>query len=281
MAKVDRLKVFNPNQPVVHPAANVFRMMTDDELQELADDIKENGLRNSIVLDSEGRLLDGRNRLKACEIAGVEPRFETYEGDPDAYVVSLNVTRRHLNAGQRAMGVALIYPEPEKRGRGNRAEKSFPGKDFSEASLSRARTVLKYGRDDLVPQVVDGSLFLKQAYEIAMQRKAKAETTDDRMATLRAKASDLVSMVDEERLTLDEAFAAFEQRERERAAEIRSAQHAAQCLWSFAAHVATVVKGIRLGASDLLDDDAQFQALQDAWELLVETKRELRQGGEE
>jgi len=33
-----------------------------------------------IVRTSDGVVLDGRNRLKACEIAGIDPRFEVYEG---------------------------------------------------------------------------------------------------------------------------------------------------------------------------------------------------------
>ncbi|WP_329096819.1 ParB N-terminal domain-containing protein [Streptomyces sp. NBC_01439] len=55
-------------------------MLDDDELRALADDILELGQHHPIVLDADGRILDGRNRLKACEIAGVEPVYVTYEG---------------------------------------------------------------------------------------------------------------------------------------------------------------------------------------------------------
>ena len=50
-----------------HPAADLFPMMTDAELTELAADIKANGLLNPVVL-LDGQILDGRNRLRACEI---------------------------------------------------------------------------------------------------------------------------------------------------------------------------------------------------------------------
>ena len=59
-------------------------MLADDELDELAADIKARGLLQPIVLDAEGRVLDGRNRLAACKKAGVKPDLITYaDGDPD------------------------------------------------------------------------------------------------------------------------------------------------------------------------------------------------------
>ena len=63
MAKRSELKV--------HHAANCFRMMRDDEIAELADDIGQNGLRDAITLgringSSVDLVVDGRNRLKAC-----------------------------------------------------------------------------------------------------------------------------------------------------------------------------------------------------------------------
>jgi ParB-like chromosome segregation protein Spo0J len=62
----------------VHPVAALFPMRADDELDELAADIKERGLLQPVVLDAEGRVLDGRNRLAACGKAGVKPDFVTY-----------------------------------------------------------------------------------------------------------------------------------------------------------------------------------------------------------
>jgi len=56
-------------------------------------------------------VLDGRNRWLACEMAGVEPVTEPFEGD-DAealrYVVRANVRRRHLTPSQIAMAGADI-----------------------------------------------------------------------------------------------------------------------------------------------------------------------------
>ena len=45
-----------------------------------------------------------RRRLLACEAAGIEPRFDKYEGDdPAGYALAVNITRRHLSKGQQAM----------------------------------------------------------------------------------------------------------------------------------------------------------------------------------
>ena len=48
--------------------------------------------------------VDGRNRLKACEIAGIDPQFEIYEGsNPVGFIISSNLKRRQLNESQRAL----------------------------------------------------------------------------------------------------------------------------------------------------------------------------------
>ncbi|MEU6363884.1 ParB N-terminal domain-containing protein [Streptomyces albidoflavus] len=62
----------------IHPVADIFPMLTPDELLDLAESIKTEGQRKEIVLDTDGTILDGRNRLAACQIAGIEPRFTTY-----------------------------------------------------------------------------------------------------------------------------------------------------------------------------------------------------------
>jgi hypothetical protein len=83
--------------------------MSGVPLQELADDIRQNGLAYHIMRDAEGVILDGRNRLRACEIANVEPRFDVYQGiNPVGFIVSANLKRRHLDASQRAMAAAKL-----------------------------------------------------------------------------------------------------------------------------------------------------------------------------
>ena len=83
----------------------------EDELQNLADDIRAHGLLDPIVL-FEKRILDGRNRVAACESAGVAPRYVEFEGTREealVFVVSHNLKRRHLT--KQAIADTLVEAE--------------------------------------------------------------------------------------------------------------------------------------------------------------------------
>jgi hypothetical protein len=89
----------------IHPLAELFPLLDDEELQGLAEDIKAHGQLQPI-LASRGVVIDGRNRLKACELAGVEPVFlirdDMTEAEIVAAIISANLRRRHLTTQQRA-----------------------------------------------------------------------------------------------------------------------------------------------------------------------------------
>lgn len=86
-----------------HEAASLFPLLSGEELDALAADITANGLLNPVVL-LEGKVLDGRNRMLACERAGVNPTFTDWKdsGSPTSWVISQNLHRRHLTASQKA-----------------------------------------------------------------------------------------------------------------------------------------------------------------------------------
>lgn len=94
-----------------HEAANVFPLMSADEFDGLVEDIREYGLRESIKL-YQGKVIDGRNRYKACLVAGIDPDYETMvfadDDEAIAFVVSQNWHRRHLDTSQRAMAAVAI-----------------------------------------------------------------------------------------------------------------------------------------------------------------------------
>ena len=98
-----------------HPACKLFPRLPDDQLRDLAEDIKRNGLQNPIVL-LDGKILDGRNRMAACKIAGVKPRFVEWKGrgSPVEWVISQNMMRRHLSASQKAVVAHDLLPLLEK-----------------------------------------------------------------------------------------------------------------------------------------------------------------------
>ena len=110
-----------PDQPMppaeleFHPAAALFPLIDVDspEFGELVRDLQEHGLLQPIVLH-DGRILDGRNRYRACQQASIEPRFEEWNGEsPTAYVLSTNLHRRHLTGDQRAAAVQKARPQLE------------------------------------------------------------------------------------------------------------------------------------------------------------------------
>lgn len=193
----------NPRKKIeVHPFADLFPMLPDDELAELADDIRSNGLQQAITLDAKGVLIDGRNRLKACEIADVEPFFETFDGDDDAviaFILSLNVMRRHLWKGQKAMAVAFAYPEASKLKR-----RSVKITDLDTAPLSHARTVLA-ADEDLAKLVLSGEIPLKDAYSEVTSRTGTRANVLIRTRRLRESRSDLAERVGKGELSLDDA----------------------------------------------------------------------------
>jgi len=93
----------------VHPAANLFPMMVKKEFAELVEDIRQHGQEEQIIV-WRGQLLDGRNRLKACEQLGIQPNIGELDGDldPVQYVLSHNLHRRHLTETQRSMVAAKL-----------------------------------------------------------------------------------------------------------------------------------------------------------------------------
>ena len=93
-----------------HPIANVWPMLDDDKLDELAEDIRQQGQLQPIWT-FDGMILDGRNRFEACRRAEIKPIIMEYRGDePTAFAVSLNDRRRHM--GKSALAAVAAELEP-------------------------------------------------------------------------------------------------------------------------------------------------------------------------
>ncbi len=177
----------------LHPVANLFPLMQGAAFQELVEDIRKNGLRESILVDSEGRIIDGRNRYLACLAAAVEPRFEVWDGEGSLadLALSLNLKRRHLNESQRALVAArlakMMEAEAKKRrgvrrelaanvqptSRRRSADEAGATVNVSARLITYAIKVLREGCAELVAAVESGQLPVSTAARLAALPKAE------------------------------------------------------------------------------------------------------------
>ena len=177
--------------------------MEDETIQELADDIAKHGQHVPIEL-YHGHVIDGRRRMAACAIAGVEPTFiEINTDDPVAYVLSLNLHRRHLTQSQRAMigarsrevydklakerqvkagkehgrgKVVAAGPQPNSEPKRARDE---VGKSVGVGGrhIDYATKVLEQGTPELIKAVDEGVVAVRPAAEIATKPKEIQQQT--------------------------------------------------------------------------------------------------------
>lgn len=166
-----------------HPIANLFPMMSDAELNDLADDIGRNGQIVPIVIYSD-QIVDGRNRWRACEIASVTPWTTEYDGlagDIPAFIVSANLKRRHLDESQRAMIAAKIANLPHGGDRSKSSnddlnrEQAAKLMNVGTASVDRAKSVINYGDDALIEEVERGEKSVSAAAAEVRRRRHSSE----------------------------------------------------------------------------------------------------------
>jgi hypothetical protein len=109
----------------LHPLAALFPELPPEELTQLARDIKKRGQLEPIIL-YKGLILDGRNRYRACQIAGVKPQTEEFnptatKRSPSEFVLSRNLRRRHLSVGQKsAIALEWVRADGIKSGAGEK-----------------------------------------------------------------------------------------------------------------------------------------------------------------
>lgn len=174
-----------------HPVADIFPMMSDREFADLVADIREHGVREPVWLYGDGRIIDGRNRYKACAQLGIEPPVRVYEGDDATlvgFVVSLNLHRRHLDESQRAM-VAHKVANLDK---GQRADTKIYGSavtqaraaellNVSDRSVQFARKVSEQAAPEIADAVIAGRVAVSTAATLA---EAPVEVQRDLVAAL-------------------------------------------------------------------------------------------------
>ena len=190
-----------------HETAAIFPMMTGAEFAALVADIKANGLREPIWTWN-GQIIDGRNRFNACQEAGIKPSFQEWNGQGSlvAFIVSLNLHRRHLDESQRALVGARIKPmfeaeAKERQGQrtdiranlpeGGRArDDAAAAVNVSSRSVESASKVLREGGPELIKALEAGTISVSAAATIAdapkpEQAEIVARGTDEILAVAR------------------------------------------------------------------------------------------------
>jgi ParB-like chromosome segregation protein Spo0J len=168
-----------------HPLANAFPLLEGAEFAEMVESVRKHGQLESIVL-YEDQILDGRNRARACKAAGVEVVGEEFEGTYEQareFVISANITRRHLDPSQRAMIAAKLatlghgsnqwsgkFAGPQDQEANLPVEtqaKAAERLNVSERSVRNARKVIDKGAPEVVRAVERGEVSVSKAARIA------------------------------------------------------------------------------------------------------------------
>lgn len=162
----------------IHEAAYLFPEMQEQEFQELKQDISKHGQQVPILL-YQGKVVDGRHRLRACAELGIVPRFEEMVAANDAEVnhavVSINLHRRHLTEGQRALIGARLTNSTvgtNQHTAGAVSQQKVASElGISVDSVLRGKKVIQHGAPELVQAVADGKVSISSAAKLAALAK--------------------------------------------------------------------------------------------------------------
>lgn len=173
-----------------HPLAGMFPTLSDGDLRSLADDIGANGLLEPITVLG-GEILDGRNRFAACQLADVEARTVEFTGtDPLAFVISMNLRRRHLSTSQRALIAAEMSGEQQQGKRNDLGQSAQVTREEASALLNVGERTVKRAaalieqdpvlaeaiKNGAADESVDGGL--KRAKRAKREQAARAATVE-------------------------------------------------------------------------------------------------------
>lgn len=171
-----------------HEVANLFPLMSAEEFSALKQDIAENGLREAVWLHPDGRIVDGRNRYRACTELGITPTYRTWEGKGSLvhFVVSLNLHRRHLSSSQRAVVGLDILPM---------LEEEMKKKQIEGAKKGAAIT----NKTERLDQRIDQGEIEKRAPQAAAQAATITQTNRQYISDAKALQADAPELLSEVR----------------------------------------------------------------------------------
>ena len=153
--------------------------MTPEEYRELRDDIVAHGVHEPLTI-WQGKVIDGRHRLRACIELGIEPPTRQYDGDdPAGFVLSQNLHRRHLKPSQRAIvaaRLATLSPgRPKKAGTraGFSQSQAAQAVGVSERAIREAVALIKTAPPEVLRGVVEGLVSLKEGQRLIKAKSAE------------------------------------------------------------------------------------------------------------
>ncbi len=183
----------------IHPACAKWPMPSDAEFNKLVGDIRANGLLNDIWIAGDGAILDGKVREKACGEAGVEPRFQTYQGDdPVGFTISQNARRRHMPRHELAFLIEELATL--QHGSNQHIERRLSGKSpqpkrtianaaklagISDSLIENARAVRRYGAPNVIELAKTGQVGLRPAAAFVRHTPKEEQTQADASTIVR------------------------------------------------------------------------------------------------
>lgn len=174
----------------VHPAAELFPLLTGRAFEELKADIQQHGLLTPITY-LDGEIIDGRNRYRACMELGITPDEDEIDldvvPDPFAWVISTNLHRRHLSETQREVIAAKIaslkvgdnqHTKEDGQNCPSSNDEAAEQLNVKPRSVKNAKSAIKGGCDELVAAMerdeITSSLASKFVKAVPDKRKQKA-----------------------------------------------------------------------------------------------------------
>jgi hypothetical protein len=160
--------------PTLHESCEYIPAAGPEKVKELVDEIRVNGLKDPIVLDHSGLLIDGRGRWEACTLLGVRPRMRAIRSNAWEFSITANrprltdFTERLILAAK--MPVRLGGPRVDVDHRPPTSEFICDAWEIPWGSWKPLRAIVRAGftHDVLLDAVRDGTLKPGTARRIAM-----------------------------------------------------------------------------------------------------------------
>ena len=221
------------------------------DIQELADNIKKNGLLNPITINNRHVLLAGERRLRACKILGwsqVDVRMVESEDEAQDIEIELseNTVRRNFTGSELAEGIRRQMEIEAAKAKERMAEGGRVGNISTPSGAARDKAGEAFGisgkQAEKVLYVVDnsdlldpadfaewdeGKLSTNKAYQRIKEAKAQAERErDDAREEVEALGEDIGDLQREVAALEKQADKAYE--DGYKAAESAATRHATQ-----------------------------------------------------